>query len=62
MNTRNLKIELIDPVGIRITHIPSGLVASCDVLSSQSANKAIALRMIEQGLAELGWKWVDDAG
>ena len=74
MNIRNLKIESITPPptggqsvsivssGIRIIHIPSGITASCEVERSQSKNKAIAIRMIEQGLADLGWKWVDDAG
>ena len=74
MTTRNLKIESITPTptggqrvsvvnsGTRITHLPSGLVASCDLERSQSRNKAVCLRMIEQGLADLGWKWVDDAG
>lgn len=36
--------------GIRMTHIPSGLVAECDSDGSQHRNKAIARDMILGGL------------
>lgn len=52
-----LKIEVVRPNppggqhvgtynGIRITHMPSGVVAECDVGRSQHRNKAIAMDMI----------------
>lgn len=61
----DLKIESIDlvpkggqhsgriPVGVRVTHIPTGLTASCDSARSQFCNKNIAMGMIEWGLYEL---------
>lgn len=41
---------------VKITHIPTGLVAQSDVMRSQMKNKNVCLAMIEYGLAELGWK------
>lgn len=40
---------------IKITHIPSGLVAQCSVERSQMQNRKIAIAMIERGLIEIGW-------
>lgn len=66
MNPKNLKIESIDrqlkggqqcdvmPRGVKITHVPSGLTASCECERSQMKNRDIALSMIEWGLSELG--------
>lgn len=42
--------------GIRVTHTPTGLVASCGTERSQLRNKRIAMAMIEYGLAEMGWR------
>lgn len=42
--------------GIRVTHLPTKLVASCEAQRSQSKNRLTALAMIEYGLAELEWK------
>lgn len=66
MNPKNLKIETI-PVQnrggqqagvlsheVRVTHIPTGLYASCGFERSQSKNKKIALAMLEYALVELG--------
>lgn len=41
---------------VRVTHVPSGLVAVCDCERSQMKNKNACLAMIEYCLAELGWK------
>ncbi len=68
MNEADLKIEAGYPhssggqcVGIvsttvKITHVPTGLSASCGTERSQMKNKNIALSMIEWGLAEIGWR------
>ncbi len=42
--------------GIRVTHLPTNLIASCEAQRSQSKNRLTALAMIEYGLAELDWK------
>jgi protein subunit release factor A len=39
--------------GIKITHIPSGLIAICDMGRSQMRNKETAMRMIAAGLNQL---------
>jgi protein subunit release factor A len=36
--------------GIKITHVPSGLVACCDIERSQFRNKKISMDMITGGL------------
>ncbi len=41
---------------VRVTHIPSGLSASCDAERSQMKNKNVCLAMLEWGLLEIGWK------
>lgn len=46
----------VTTTAVRITHIPTGLTASCDIERSQMKNKAVCLAMIEYGLAELRWK------
>lgn len=38
---------------IKVTHIPSGIVAICGKERSQHKNKNIAISMIEYGLLEL---------
>lgn len=35
--------------GIKVTHLPTGLEAFCDVYTSQHKNREVALSMIEWG-------------
>lgn len=44
------------PSGVCVTHVPTGLTATCFIERSQSRNRNVALAMIEYGLAELEWK------
>jgi peptide chain release factor 1 len=65
MNPLNLKIESLDDAkkggqhvgigspGVRVTHIPTGLTASCAVERSQQKNRMVATQMIEWALAVL---------
>lgn len=46
----------VEPQYVKITHKPTGLYAACISERSQHRNKTVAARMIEYGLAELGWK------
>ncbi len=67
MNTSDLRIKSLDksPKGgqtvgmpsleILVTHLPTGLTATCGCERSQMKNKNVALSMIEYGLAEIGW-------
>lgn len=68
MKAEHLKIEVVTmgraggqqvgdaPVGVRVMHIPTGLIAVCDHERSQMKNRTIATAMIEWGLAELKWE------
>lgn len=68
MKVEDLKIEVaptipkggqtvgIIPTGVRITHVPTGIYAFCEVEISQMKNKNIAMAMVEYGLAEIGWR------
>ena len=38
---------------VRVTHIPTGLMAQCGIYRSRHKNKQIAMSMIEWGLAEI---------
>lgn len=53
-----LKIEVVGTIStrVRVTHIPTGLIAECDNGRSQGKSKRIAESMIEWGLVEMGWK------
>lgn len=60
MTDEDFKVELVRPapggqqVGtpsrIRVTHLPSGLVAECETERSQHRNRQIAMDMILGGL------------
>lgn len=66
MKPDSLRIEAINPtpkggqhVGvphyvIKVTHIPTGLSASCGTERSQMRNKDVAISMLEWGLSEIG--------
>lgn len=67
MNDSDLKIEAgyrkqggqtvgMPTVAVKVTHIPTGLTASCDSERSQTKNKHIAMLMIERGLAALSFR------
>mgnify|MGYP002141892168 CR=1 FL=1 len=67
MNPAHLSIETVDhqPPGgqhvgaqirtIKVSHLPTGLSATCGCERSQLRNRDIARAMIEAGLAQLGW-------
>ncbi len=44
------------PNGVKITHLPTGLVAMCDTERSQHRNRTIALDMIMGGLTSPGFR------
>lgn len=44
--------------GVKVTHIPTGISATCDCQRSQMQNRNVALSMIEWGLSEIGYKEV----
>lgn len=46
----------VEPQYVKITHKPTGLYAACISERSQHKNSTVAARMIEYGLAELGWQ------
>lgn len=45
-----------EPRYVKVTHKPTGIFAACSFERSQHKNLAVAKRMVEYGLAELGWK------
>lgn len=63
MNESDLIIESFPPTGkggqtasvvrqgVKVTHAPTGITATCDTERSQSRNKAVALAMVEHGVA-----------
>jgi protein subunit release factor A len=63
VKTEDLKIELYPTIspggqhvgvvraGVKVTHIPTGLIAIADCERSQVKNKNVAMGMIEYGLA-----------
>ena len=67
MNLDDLKIETYpiipkggqrvsyDIRGVKITHIPSELVAICAIERSQTKNRDVAIAMIEAGLEKINW-------
>ena len=42
--------------GVKITHLPTGLIAICDSNRSQHRNKAIAMDMLLGGLTSPGFR------
>ena len=69
MNTEDLKIETYPPrnaggqhvgkleVGMKVTHLPSGLVVICNTERSQLRNRDVAIAMIEAGLEKINWNF-----
>lgn len=67
MKESDLKVESIFPKGkggqhvgeyynsIRVTHIPTGMIAECGYERSQYKNRKIVMEMMEYGLLTLGW-------
>lgn len=67
MKPNDLKIECIGPknkggqhaglpkMDVKITHLPTGMIAQCGFERSQLKNKTIAMAMLEFGLLEIGW-------
>lgn len=67
MNKSDLKIELyptttaggqqvsIVRAGVKVTHVPTGLVAICEYERSQLRNKNVAVGMIEYGLVTINY-------
>lgn len=43
------------PVDVKVTHIPTGIYAVSGYERSQHKNRTVAMRMVEYGLAELGF-------
>ena len=44
------------PVGIKVTHLPTGIVAVCQHMRSQHMNRDVCLTGIEMMLLECGWE------
>ena len=42
---------------IQVTHIPSGITATCGVMRSQHRNRQVALEMVEYGVLEAGYRY-----
>lgn len=67
LNESDLKIEpypVVSPggqhvsvvrTGIKVTHVPTGLIAISDCERSQMKNKNVAVQMIEYGLAVINY-------
>lgn len=67
MKLEDLKIESYPPrnaggqnvgwisTGVKVTHIPSELVAICTIERSQTKNRDVAIAMIEAGLEKINW-------
>ena len=45
-----------DPCDIRVTHVPTGIIATCGFSNSQHRNRSIALEMIEAALTSPNFK------
>ena len=67
-NVEDFKVEITNPsprggqqagtpnYHVKVTHTPTGIYAVCMSERSQHRNRNIAMRMVEYGLAEMGWK------
>ena len=41
---------------VRITHVPTNMMAQCGEHRSQHKNKLVCMEMLEWGLTQCGWK------
>jgi protein subunit release factor A len=68
MKASDLKIEAVDsrppggqqvgvmPKTVKVTHIPTGISATCGSERSQLVNRDVAISMVEWGLEVICWK------
>ena len=41
---------------MRVTHVPTGLMAQCGAERSDHKNRALATEMVQWGLVSIGWQ------
>lgn len=46
---------------VRVTHLPTGIMAQCGDMRSQHKNRAVAMEMIEWGLAAIKYPFTAKA-
>lgn len=53
--TSGMVVGMPRPI-VKVMHKPTEIFAVCGYEKSQHKNRTIAMRMLEYGLAEIGWK------
>lgn len=63
MNLTDFKIDQMSstssriiPRGIRVTHVPSGLIAECELCSTQHKNRLACFEELKHQLSKIGEK------